>query len=58
MHVEELEKALTFFNGILGFATQFRARDYANIHRETAGMRILEPRGADAAPPGTRRFAY
>ena len=58
MHVEELEKALTFFNDILGFETQFRARDYAYIHRETAGIRILEQKGADAAPPGTRRFVY
>ena len=58
MHVEELEKALTFFNDILGFETQFRARDYAYIHRETAGIRILQQKGADAAPPGTRRFAY
>jgi catechol-2,3-dioxygenase len=44
MHVEELEKALTFFNDILGFETQFRARDYAYIHRQTAGIRILEQR--------------
>jgi catechol 2,3-dioxygenase-like lactoylglutathione lyase family enzyme len=58
MHVEDLEKALTFFNDILGFETQLRARDYAYIHRETAGIRILEQKGADAAPPGTRRFAY
>jgi catechol 2,3-dioxygenase-like lactoylglutathione lyase family enzyme len=58
MHVEDLEKALIFFNDVLGFETQFRARDYAYIHRETAGMRILEQEGADAAPPGTRRFAY
>src|SRR5437660_1758374 len=58
MHVEDLQKALTFFNDILGFETQLRARDYAYIHRETAGIRILEQKGADAAPPGTRRFAY
>jgi catechol 2,3-dioxygenase-like lactoylglutathione lyase family enzyme len=58
MHVEDLAKALIFFNDVLGFETQFRARDYAYIHRETAGMRILEQKGAAAAPPGTRRFAY
>lgn len=58
MQVEDLEKALIFFNHVLGFETQFRARDYAYIHRETAGMRIFEQKGADAAPPGTRRFAY
>jgi len=58
MHVEDLEKALTFFNDILGFETQLRACNYAYIHRETAGIRILEQKGGDAAPPGTRRFAY
>jgi hypothetical protein len=58
MHVEDLEKVLIFLNDVLGFETQFRARDYAYIHRETAGMRILQQKGADAAPPGTRRFAY
>jgi catechol 2,3-dioxygenase-like lactoylglutathione lyase family enzyme len=58
MHVPHLETALKFFNDILGFETQFRARDYAYVHRETAGMRILEQSGEAAAPPGTRRFAY
>jgi catechol 2,3-dioxygenase-like lactoylglutathione lyase family enzyme len=58
MHVQDLERALIFFIDVLGFETQFRARDYAYVHRETAGMRILEQKGADAAPPGTRRFAY
>jgi catechol 2,3-dioxygenase-like lactoylglutathione lyase family enzyme len=58
MHVEDLERALAFFNDILGFETQFRVHDYAYVHRETAGIRILEHKGADAAPPGTRRFAY
>jgi catechol 2,3-dioxygenase-like lactoylglutathione lyase family enzyme len=58
MYVEDLAKALTFFTHILGFETHLRARDYAYIHRETAGIRILEQKGADAAPPGTRRFAY
>jgi catechol 2,3-dioxygenase-like lactoylglutathione lyase family enzyme len=58
MHVDDLERALTFFNGILGFETQFRADSYAYVHRETAGFRILEQHGADGAPPGNQRFAY
>jgi hypothetical protein len=58
IHVEDLEKALIFLNAVLSFETQFRARDYAYIHREAAGMRILQQKGADAAPPSTRRFAY
>jgi catechol 2,3-dioxygenase-like lactoylglutathione lyase family enzyme len=57
MHVDNIEKALTFFNDILGFETLLRQANYAYLHRETVGFRILEQRGAGAAPPGTRRFA-
>jgi catechol 2,3-dioxygenase-like lactoylglutathione lyase family enzyme len=58
MHVDNLEKALAFFTGILGFETLFREANYAYLHRETVGFRILEQRGKDGAPPGNRRFAY
>jgi catechol 2,3-dioxygenase-like lactoylglutathione lyase family enzyme len=58
MHVENIERALAFFTGILGFETRFRAANYAYVHRETTGFRILEQTGADGAPPGDRRFAY
>ena len=58
MHVEDLERALAFFTGILGFETRFRAANYAYVHRETTGFRILEHTGSDGAPPGNRRFAY
>ncbi len=58
MHVEDIEGTLAFFTGILGFKTLLRFEKYAYVHRETVGFRILEQRGEDAAPPGTRRFAY
>lgn len=58
MHVEDLDAALLFFNDILGFKTLFRMNDYAYVHRETAGVRILQSRGSDGAPPGNRRFCY
>ena len=58
MDVEDLERALAFFTGILGFETRFRAADYAYVHRETTGFRILKQTGRDGAPPGNRRFAY
>src|ERR1039457_6175507 len=58
MHVDDLDRALAFFTGILGFETRFRAADYAYVHRETAGFRILQQTGPDGAPPGNRRFAY
>jgi catechol 2,3-dioxygenase-like lactoylglutathione lyase family enzyme len=58
MHVEDIERALAFFTGILGFETLYRVANYAYVQRETAAFRILEQRGADGAPPGNRRFAY
>ncbi len=58
LHVDDLDKALAFFNDILGFETRFRADGYAYVHRETAGIRILQNEGSDGAPPGNRRFAY
>jgi len=58
MQVDDLDRALVFFNDILGFQTLLRVSNYAYVHRETAGFRILEQRGVDGAPPGNRRFAY
>ena len=58
MHVPDLSTAIAFFEEVLGFRTLLRMRDYAYLHRETAGMRIMEYSGSDGAPPGNRRFAY
>ena len=58
MHVTDIERALGFFTGILGFETLFRDSNYAYIHRETVGFRLLEQTGPEGAPPGNRRFAY
>ena len=58
MHVDNLDRALTFFTDILGFETPFRVADYAYVQRETVGFRILLQTGDDGAPPGNRRFAY
>jgi catechol 2,3-dioxygenase-like lactoylglutathione lyase family enzyme len=58
MHVPDLEAALRFFNDTLGFRTLHRENGYAYVHRETAGVRILQNFGDDGAPPGNRRFAY
>ena len=58
MHVADLNRAIAFFTEILGFETRYCVANYAYLHRETAGFRILEQTGADGAPPGNRRFAY
>jgi len=58
MHVADLERALSFFTETLGFKVHFRMDNYAYLHRETVGFRLLEEEGPDGAPPGNRRFAY
>lgn len=58
MHVPDIGAAIAFFEEVLGFRTHVRMSDYAYLHRETVGMRILQNRGSDGAPPGNRRFAY
>ena len=58
MIVEDIEKALAFFVDLLDFEVQLCTSDYAYVQRETAGFRIWQQTGRDAAPPGTRRFAF
>jgi len=58
MIVDDLERALAFFVDLLDFEVQYRVHDYAYVQRETAGFRIWQQTGKDAAPAGTRRFAY
>ncbi|HST36938.1 MAG TPA: VOC family protein [Allosphingosinicella sp.] len=58
MHVPDLEAALAFMTGILGFDVPFRQANYAYLSREDAGLRMLEAGPGDPFQPGTRRFAY
>jgi catechol 2,3-dioxygenase-like lactoylglutathione lyase family enzyme len=58
MHVPDIDAAVGFFEEVLGFATLFRESDYAYLEREGVGIRMLQNRGNDGAPPGNRRFAY
>ena len=58
LHVKDLETAIAFFTGILGFKTPYREEGYAYLHRETVGFRLLERKDEDIVPIGHRRFAY
>jgi catechol 2,3-dioxygenase-like lactoylglutathione lyase family enzyme len=58
MHVPDINQAIAFFRDLLGFQVYLHYGDYAYLQRETAGIRILQNRGNDGAPPGNRRFAY
>lgn len=56
LHVGNLDAALGFFTGILGFDVRFRLTDYAYVEREGVGFRILAHEEGVAA--GERSFAY
>jgi catechol 2,3-dioxygenase-like lactoylglutathione lyase family enzyme len=58
MHVRDLEHALDFFTGTLGFQVMYRQGNYAYFEREGVAFRLLEEGGPDGAPPGNRRFGY
>jgi catechol 2,3-dioxygenase-like lactoylglutathione lyase family enzyme len=58
MHVPDLKVAVVFFTDILGFRCLLQLPDYAYVHRETVGFRLLQNKGSDGAPPGNRRFCY
>ncbi len=58
MVVDDIKRALAFFTDILGFEVLLRYPNYAYVHRETVGFRILEQKGPEGAPPGNRRLAY
>ena len=58
IHVPDIDAAVAFFEDLLGFRPLFRQQDYAYVEREGVGIRMLQNRGEDGAPPGNRRFAY
>jgi catechol 2,3-dioxygenase-like lactoylglutathione lyase family enzyme len=58
MYVPEIEAAVAFFVDLLEFRVGLRMGDYAYVHRENAGIRLMQNTGDDGAPPGNRRFAY
>jgi len=58
MLVPDIEAAVEFMTGVLGFGVDFRMRDYAYVSRDGAGIRILEAGPGNPFQPGTRRFAY
>ena len=59
MHVRDLEAALQFVCGVLGFALRVRmGGEYAYVEREGAGLRILAYPDAHRFEGGRDRFAY
>ena len=55
LHVPDLRAAIAFFES-LGFRNLFQVSDYAYVHREGVGFRILEAR--EGWKPAERRYAH
>ena len=58
LHVPDVEEAVRFFTGILGFEEHFRAVGYAYVHRETVGFRLKKRSEEDMGPPPPERNGY
>jgi catechol 2,3-dioxygenase-like lactoylglutathione lyase family enzyme len=58
IHVPDLDRAISFFEDLLGFTTLVKGGGYAYAEREGIGVRLMQNHGDDGAPPGNRRFAY
>ena len=58
MLVPDLERALAFFDDILGFKATYREPGYAYVERDDVAFRILQEGEGNWCQPGTRRFAY
>lgn len=57
LHVPNLQAALAFFEGVLGFEVRFRIGNYAYVDREDVGFRLLED-SPEERQLGPRRFAH
>lgn len=57
LHVPDLGAAVAFYEA-LGFRALFRMSDYAYVHRETVGIRILEYRPDQPPPPAHGGFGH
>jgi catechol 2,3-dioxygenase-like lactoylglutathione lyase family enzyme len=58
MHVPDIEAALGFMTGTLGFRIDYREANYAYVSRDGAGLRMMECGPGNAFQPGNRRFAH
>jgi catechol 2,3-dioxygenase-like lactoylglutathione lyase family enzyme len=57
--VPDIETAVAFFRDLLGFSVwRTPGGDYAYVHRETVGFRLLLAGSGNEFVPGNRRFAH
>jgi hypothetical protein len=59
MVVLNINTAVAFFRDLLGFTVwRMPGGDYAYVHRETVGFRLLQAGPGNQFVPGNRRFAH
>jgi catechol 2,3-dioxygenase-like lactoylglutathione lyase family enzyme len=57
--VPDVEAAVAFFRDVLGFSVwRMPGANYAYVHRETVGFRLLQTGPGNEFVPGNRRFAH
>jgi catechol 2,3-dioxygenase-like lactoylglutathione lyase family enzyme len=56
MFVPDLDAGVAFFRDLLGFTLHVQGGGYAYLHRETVGVRLMDPTITGPVAPGTRRF--
>ena len=54
--VPNLDEAVTFFRDLLGFTVHIQDGGYAYVHRETVGVRLMDPSITESVAPGNGRF--
>ncbi len=56
MAAPDLDAGVAFFRDLLGFTVHVYGGGYAYLHRETVGVRLMDPSITGDMPPGNRRF--
>jgi catechol 2,3-dioxygenase-like lactoylglutathione lyase family enzyme len=56
MAVPDLDAGVAFFRDLLGFRVYVQDGGYAYLHRETVGVRLMDPSITGPVAPGNRRF--
>ena len=58
LHVPNLEEGIRFFTELLGFTLHVRKPDFAYVHRETVGFRLMTRCEEDGPMPTRSGFTY
>ena len=58
LHVPDVDEAVRFFTDLLGFEAHVHRWDYAYVHRETVGFRLMKRSEEDVGPMPPENSGY